>query len=176
MAATQVKRYIQQMGGEGSGGNMKGHLVERLYRQCSEVDGCLVWQGRRNADGYGVIIHQGVELLTHRAAWRIIFGEPLPAMVCHRCDNPPCIKAAHLFSGDAAINKADSVAKNRQARGHIIAKKLWDADIPEIRAAVAQGETLASIARKYGVTQATIGNVRDGRTWRHIPHRTPPES
>lgn len=34
-------------------------------------------------------------------------------VVCHTCDNPPCIWPGHLFVGDQADNEQDKVAKRR---------------------------------------------------------------
>lgn len=52
-----------------------------------------------------------------------------------------------------------------EAHGRAI---LTEADIPNILAAVAGGESPGSIAARYGVSRGAIDGIRRGRTWRHI--------
>lgn len=46
--------------------------------------------------------------------------------------------------------------------------KLTEANVREARSRFAQGETLASIAREFGVTDGAIRGIVRRRTWRHI--------
>lgn len=52
--------------------------------------------------------------------------------------------------------------------------KLTEADIPGIRIAVAAMESKAEIARRYGVSDRTIRDVANGKTWKHVPHEATP--
>jgi hypothetical protein len=41
-------------------------------------------------------------------------------------------------------------------------------EVREIRKGLDQGDTLVGLAALYGVTAATISNIRDWKTWRHV--------
>lgn len=49
-----------------------------------------------------------------------------------------------------------------------IKAKLKGTDIPAIRRRIAAGDTLASIGRDFGVSECTIGRIKDGSGWTHI--------
>lgn len=93
-------------------------LEERLEHHGWTVTetGCWEWAGRRLGNRYGQItVNKGRQMLAHRAAYLAWVG-PLDGpktFVCHRCDNPPCINPAHLFSGTSQENFDDMVAKKR---------------------------------------------------------------
>jgi DNA invertase Pin-like site-specific DNA recombinase len=89
--------------------------------------------------------------------------------VCHRCDNPPCVRPDHLFLGTQRANIEDMRAKGRAARGvnHFRAK--LDPDkVREIRSARAAGESPYSIAARIGVSPPTVYAVLGGKTWKHV--------
>jgi hypothetical protein len=94
-------------------------------------EGCLLWEGTKAMNGYGVIrsgggnAAEGKQLLAHRLMWEAIKG-PIPQGMCvlHRCDNPPCVRPSHLFLGTKGDNRRDCAAKGRSwkhthcKRGH----------------------------------------------------------
>lgn len=82
----------------------------------SSRDGCWLWIGRRDANGYGRIKVRQVLTWAHRISWWIHAGVPANAMcVCHKCDNPQCVRPDHLFLGTHRDNALDCVAKGRHA-------------------------------------------------------------
>lgn len=81
--------------------------------------GCWLWMGARiKASGYGYCFDGNHTTLVHRIAWRI--ANPLKtlgdAVICHTCDNPPCVNPAHLKTGTPRLNNYDATVKGRQTR------------------------------------------------------------
>ena len=135
--------------------------------------GCWVWQGKFATTGYGQLEwnRPGVRRLTgaHRVSYTTFKGEPGSLHVCHTCDNRACVNPDHLFLGTNADNRADMVAKGRQARG-VDQKlhKLTEDQVLEVRRLVAGGMTHVDVASIYGVHRSNVGYICQGKTWRHI--------
>jgi hypothetical protein len=136
-------------------------------------NGCRVFTGGRNEKGYGQIRRNGRIYRTHKAIYEAKHG-PLPPgiLVCHSCDNPPCIEESHLFAGTPKVNTADMTAKGR-ARGRfrpgIVSQptKLSAAEAQQIRKEYAEGNiTQTELAKRYNTRQGHISNIVLGRTWR----------
>jgi hypothetical protein len=132
--------------------------------------GCVTWPWRRDEYGYGKTTAVG-ETLAHRVACRLAHGEPPPdkPLVLHSCGrgHEGCVAPWHLYWGDKVENAID-------ARGHgtlCIGEKVWnaklaEADIPLIRRDQRSDYELGLV---FGVSPSTIGDVRAGRTWKHVP-------
>src|SRR5205823_3334236 len=82
---------------------------------------CWLWMDSVNTGGYGRFYLNGAAVPSHRWAWTEVNGEPPSDQpyVLHKCDNPPCVRPDHLFTGTGSDNQLDMVRKGRgnQASG-----------------------------------------------------------
>jgi hypothetical protein len=85
----------------------KGPVYKNLGR-------CWIWTGSR-LKGYGQVhFREQRACLAHRASWFLAHGRlPKNVLICHKCDNPLCIRPSHLFQGTNKMNSEDMVAKGR---------------------------------------------------------------
>jgi HNH endonuclease len=85
----------------------------RFWDKVLVGDGCWEWQATRRG-GYGRYRIDGRLEDAHRVAYRLWFG-PIPdgLDVLHSCDNPSCVRPAHLRVGTHAENMAEAVARRR---------------------------------------------------------------
>lgn len=133
------------------------------YVQKSDND-CWNWLGSKNRGGYGLFSSVNDRHGTaHRVSYKLFKGEiPENMQVCHTCDNPACVKPAHLWLGTTQDNKKDQLNKGR---GFI---KLNAKDILEIRKLSENGIGSMTIARLFEVTCATISSIIKRRSWKHV--------
>jgi len=86
----------------------------KVVRDDCMPDGCHIWTGALSVKGYGCTNINGKGVRAHRASYTIYNGEiPYGLIVCHRCDNPPCVNPAHLFLGTHLDNEQDKLIKGR---------------------------------------------------------------
>lgn len=131
---------------------------------------CWLWTGVRTGSGYGEISRSGRYISAHRAAYEMLLGSiPDGLCVLHHCDNPLCVRPAHLFLGTHADNAADRNMKRRQARGERQGlAKLTSRRVRWIRKAYAAGlGSQRKLADRFGVSQPTIWKIIHRKTWGH---------
>jgi hypothetical protein len=103
----------------------------------------------------------------HRVSWRLHYGEiPEGLVVCHKCDNPSCVRPNHLFLGTNKENQVDMVLKGR---GRIGVKngrsKLTEEQVIELKESKLQTKHLMT---QYGVNGATVRKIKRGILWSHL--------
>lgn len=93
---------------------------ERFWHHVSKSDGCWEWTAHRLRRGYGQIsITHRDKTSAHRFSWELHFGKiPEGLFVCHKCDNPPCVRPDHLFLGTHQDNVRDRDLKGRARNQH----------------------------------------------------------
>jgi predicted XRE-type DNA-binding protein len=150
-----------------------------LYIFCSKFlaradDGCWEWKGKLFSNGYGCFWFKGKYLLAHRVYYEWSNDVTLSKndVICHKCDNPKCVKPQHLICADAKFNAADKIAKGRAvtARGENAGNsKLSSLDVIEIRRLrYEENLPLKEIASLFKVSQKQISVVSRGVQWSHL--------
>ncbi|MFM9850146.1 MAG: HNH endonuclease signature motif containing protein [Hyphomicrobiaceae bacterium] len=140
---------------------------EILGRVTISSEGCWLWSGRRNSDGYGqltIIVKIKRRAGAHRLSYRLFKGAiPRGQLVRHTCDNPACVNPAHLVLGSVKDNVADQIARGR--RPLTTRSKLTPDDIRAIRS---DHRPQRAIAQHYGISQKAIWNIKCFKTWGRV--------
>ena len=111
----------------------------------------------------------------HRVSYELCVGLiPDGLLVLHHCDNPPCVNPAHLFLGTQRDNIRDMIEKGRKRQGERNGRsKLNHDDVRAIRIACANGESKASVSRRYPVNVSVIKKIIYGVIWTHVHSEAP---
>jgi hypothetical protein len=91
-------------------------VLARFWAKVAKADGCWLWTASLDDKGYGMFKLDGRMWKASRVSWAIHHGDPGKLGVCHRCDNPRCVRPDHLFLGSQAANMRDAAAKGRLGR------------------------------------------------------------
>jgi len=144
-------------------------LQERFEDKFIKTDGCWNWTAYKDKRGYGAFLLAGHPKLAHRVSYQLYVGEiPDGLCVCHRCDNPACVRPDHLFLGTVADNMRDRTVKGRggdHAGERNGRAKLTIEQVIEIRARYSNGARRIDLAKEFGVTPTNISFISRGRHW-----------
>ena len=152
-----------------------------------EIGQCWIWTGGVDAHSYGSIAVGRTMIRAHRMSWNVHVG-PVPdgLNVLHRCDNPPCVNPAHLWLGTQKDNARDRERKGRgnQVKGerHGLrlhpervargsrhhAAKIDETTVREIRRSRDSGDSLLTIAKRFGLHFGTVSKIVHRRLWKHV--------
>jgi hypothetical protein len=146
-------------------------LADRFWSKVEKTDGCWIWKAGRSV-GYGSFLYGGKCTTAHRVAWILTFGDIAEdVVVCHKCDNPPCVRPDHLFIGTDKDNSDDKIQKGRQGRAfgsRNANHRLTFAKAQEMRSLYATGEwSIAKLAEAFGVSKKPAWQVVHNVTWLH---------
>jgi hypothetical protein len=135
-------------------------LTKRFWSKVTVGDPaeCWEWTGMKIHHGYGMFR----KTTAHRFSYQQHYGPIAPGLViCHKCDNPPCVNPAHLFAGTQRENMRDCSKKGRIRNPQF--KKLTRQSLEEIRAMLASGTYQRVIAKQFGVSQRLISAIHVGK-------------
>lgn len=132
---------------------------------------CWEWAGLfgfAEKSPYGIYANH----LAHRVSYFIATGmQPGRRMVCHTCDNPPCVNPTHLFLGTAADNTRDCLAKGRHRA--VVRRPSIRLNPEQIRDIYLSTQPIPQLVRLYGVHKSTISAIRAGSSHKDITKDLP---
>lgn len=154
-----------------TGDPMGQHLPsfnDRFWAKVDKSGECWEWTGAKNHYGYGKFsVRRCVWVFAHRVAWEITNGEiPAGRFVCHRCDNPACVRPDHLFLGTAQDNSTDAKVKQRSKSASHLGRRLTREEVEQMRSLYQGGEcSQQQLARRFGVSQGLVSAIVRGRLY-----------
>lgn len=84
-------------------------VFHSYIHKTNNIDDCWLWLGATSEKGYGLFMR----MRAHRIAYKLHYGIESAVLICHTCDNPPCVNPHHLFEGSAQDNTDDMMRKDR---------------------------------------------------------------
>lgn len=135
-------------------------------------DGCWLWIGAVQDNGYGRFKFEDKIHLAHRISWLFTYGEWPEPCCLHKCDVRNCVSTFHLFEGSYSDNNSDCISKGRGERkackgeaSHLA--KVTEEQVREIRQ-LSVSRTHVSLGLMFGLTPAVISKIVNRVTWTHI--------
>jgi len=147
-----------------------------FWSRVAKGTGCWLWIANKDRSGYGRFNFKGVRKPAHRVSYELSYGHiESNNFICHRCDEPSCVRPGHLFQGTQFDNMLDMTKKGRRAAGKKVsnpgelnpAAKLTVSQVADIRYRYSNEKiSQIKLATQYGVSQQVISNIILRKNWR----------
>lgn len=161
--------FAWQFGNQDWNDDRRAAIFRQFWDKVQRADAkaCWPWTGSIASHGYGVFSVGDARIRAHRFAWIASRG-PIPEgqEVCHQCDCKSCVNPDHLFLGSHRDNMLDAIRKGRKRAWGL--QKLDAARVLDIRSRAASGVLQRSIATEFGISEGTVSQIVNRRTWAHL--------
>lgn len=151
-------------------------IEERFWKKVNirSDDECWEWQGNHHPYGR-LFVRDGHHIQASQFSWELHNKQEVPngILVCHSCDNPPCVNPKHLFLGTYFDNMQDKIRKGRDRYSPAIGErngkhKLSDKEILDIRSKYANGASCIELAKAYGIHRVHITRIVFGKRRQYV--------
>lgn len=139
-------------------------MRRRFWAKVNKTESCWEWEASFGFADYGKFRVGPTYVSAHRVAYYIEYGKfNEELLVCHKCDNPKCVRPDHLFLGTDADNGRDKMKKGRH---RYLAPKIAlnrDQVIEARRLRKEAGRTYTEIGRMFGVSKFCVYEAVNGK-------------
>jgi hypothetical protein len=94
-------------------------LHDEFMVHVDKTSECWIWTAGKTSHGYGATRFENRSTHAHRVAYHLFVAPVMHdprVLICHRCDNPICVRPEHLFAGTHVDNMRDMAVKGRASR------------------------------------------------------------
>ena len=153
--------------------NKKGQIMtttEKILNRCKPEGDCLIWQGAKHRQGYGMCRHNGKMTTTTRAVGLETHGDPGDSgkyKFTHTCGNYLCCNPDHIVvtTHEQIMNSIVPTRKPKRGTNNELTKETVLAIRNEPDSGWGTGTRLA---KKYGISDTTVGKIRRGQAYKWI--------
>ncbi len=143
--------------------------AKRFWARVKRGPGCWEWQGSTQR-GYGAFWNGKKVARAHRVSWELINGPIAHGLgVLHKCDNPSCVRPAHLFLGDQIENMKDASLKGRLTiyRGNDNCNaKLTPQRLENLKQRRREGLSYRRLAQLFNISHTTARYACEGLSYK----------
>ncbi len=145
-------------------------IEDRFRERIEKTSTCWWFTGTLSKAGYGQLGDRGKLVYTHRLAYELHVGRPIPVgmEVCHRCDNPACVRPSHLFLGTHRQNFEDAARKGRMRGLKGEASPCAKLKKEQVLAIRSDPRSHRAIGRDYGISNRHVSGIKRREVWGDI--------
>ena len=167
----------RRCGGKWGRRNNHREPIERFLEKILIGNDCWIYRGKKSGEHCQFHLRKEndkrIIIGAHIFSYEIFVG-PVPEgrLVCHHCDNPPCVRPSHLFIGTTQDNALDAKAKGRLdiRRGERNTRARWTEDkIKMLRELYAQGISRRELRLRFPeIPYGTLDGFIYDQSWKHL--------
>ena len=146
------------------------NYTAKVLQRCEKQGDCLIWQGAKHKQNYGMMRYWGKMKTTHQIIGIEKYGNPQDTgqqKFTQTCGNSLCCNPDHIELTTHSKIMSSFVSTRKPKRG--VHNELTKEKVLEIKNAPDTGwGTKTRLAKKYGISDTTVGKIRRGQAYKWI--------